>query len=158
MQVKQWVFQHLGRVCPLLFIQMQIQLGDDKGRPKKGTISFPPPIHLFWSVYSYPNNLLTGECGRRAQLEEAPRKTGKVTIRKMISAFVIVSGSGRIMPILRTLGEGYNIFDLKAWQCRQETWLNTERKKAFLRSDKENIVCPLSEGGKGIWEETVKSW
>lgn len=81
---------------------------------KKGDNLLPSPHPSLLSAYSYPNNLLTGECGRRAQLEEAPRKTGKVTIRKMIAAFVIVSGSGRIMPILRTLGEGYNIFDLKA--------------------------------------------
>ena len=38
-------------------------------------------------------------------LEGVPRKTGKVRIRKVISAFVTVSGSGRSMQILRTLRE-----------------------------------------------------
>lgn len=38
-------------------------------------------------------------------LEGVPRRTGKARIRKVISAFVIVPGSGRIMQILRTPNE-----------------------------------------------------
>lgn len=58
-------------------------------------------------IFGFPKVMSSSKDSKNggSPLEGLPGRTGKVRIRKMTSAFVAVSGSGRIMQVLRTLRE-----------------------------------------------------